>query len=90
MANHPSAEKRHRQSLKRRERNAARRSRVHKAERKLLEALEAKDSGLIKEILPRTISEIMQAATKGVLHRKTASRKVSRLSRSSHQVLNPS
>lgn len=86
MANHPSAEKRSRQNEKRRARNAAFRSRVHKAERKLRQFIQSKDATASKEVLPKTLSEIMHAVTKGVVHHKTASRKISRLSRAVHKL----
>ena len=81
MANHPSAKKRNRQNIKRRQRNMSWRSRVHKAERRLREAIQNKDTASLKELLPATVSTIMSAGSKGVLHARTASRKVARLSR---------
>ena len=87
MANHQQAKKRNRQNIKKRARNYSRRARVHSAERQLRQALDAKDKVAIEEQLTATISEIMRARSKGVLHSNTASRKISRLSRNAHRVL---
>jgi small subunit ribosomal protein S20 len=85
LANHLSAFKRKRQNKKRRARNASRRSQVHTTERKLVEAIEEKDVQAAKDLLPKTVSEINRAKSKGVLHRRTAARKISRLSRAAHR-----
>ncbi len=85
MANHPSAEKRNRQNKKKRARNATVRSKVHTQQRKLEEAIENKDKAAIDEMLPKTISAIDTARSKGVYHRRTASRKIARLSRGAHR-----
>lgn len=85
MANHPSAKKRNRQSIKRRQVNMSWRSRVHKAERRLREAIKSKDTAALKQVLPGTVSTIMSAGSKGVLHARTASRKVARLSRAAQR-----
>lgn len=85
MANHLSAFKRARQNKKRRARNASRRSQVHSAERKLKEAIAEKEGQTIKDQLPKTVSQINRASTKGVLHKRTASRKIARLSKAAHR-----
>lgn len=85
MADHLSAFKRKRQNKKRRARNASRRSQVHTAERKLVEAIEENNVQAAKDLLPKTISQINRAKSKGVLHPKTAARKISRLSRATHR-----
>ena len=90
MATHPSAEKRNRQNKKRRERNAAIRSNVHTQERKLEEAIDNKDKATIKDMLSKTVSAIMVARSKGVFHKRTASRKVARLSRRAQNVIGSS
>ncbi|RME25476.1 MAG: 30S ribosomal protein S20 [Deltaproteobacteria bacterium] len=90
MANIRSAKKRHRQSLKRRARNMSWRSRVRTATRKLREAIAARDKATVEQQLPKTISEIMRASTKGILHWRTAQRKVARLSRAAHTVVSQS
>jgi small subunit ribosomal protein S20 len=81
VANHPSAEKRHRQSLNRKTRNAARRSMVLTATRKLELAVESKDQASAGELLKQAVSQIMRARTKGIFKRNTAARKVARLHR---------
>ncbi len=81
MANHKSAEKRARQNEKRRLRNRMIRSRVKTITKRLLTAVENKDIEKARELLPVTISEIDKASSKGVIHWRTAARKVSRLSK---------
>jgi small subunit ribosomal protein S20 len=78
MANHKSAEKRHRQSLKRRQRNRVAKGAVRTAVKKARAAIEAKDetaAALVREA-EKTIAK---AAAKGIFHRRNASRQVSRL-----------
>ena len=76
---HPSAQKRHRQSVKRQTRNTAIRSRVRTYVRRLREAIAAGNTSEAAERLLSATRAINKAATKGVLHRNTASRKISRL-----------
>jgi small subunit ribosomal protein S20 len=85
MANHPSAEKRHRQSIKKHLHNTNRRSRVHTAEKALQTAIENKDASAIQQALLHVESEIRRAKSKGVIHAKNASRKISRLAKSVHR-----
>ena len=79
MNKHPSAQKRHRQSVKRQARNTAIRSRVRTSVRRLREAIAAGNAAEAAERLASATRVINKAATKGVLHRNTASRKISRL-----------
>ncbi len=79
MANSPSAKKRVRQTARRTDVNKARRSRVRTFLRKVEEAIAAGDQAAALDALKAAQPEIMRGATKGVLHRNTASRKVSRL-----------
>ena len=82
MANHKSALKRNRQSLIRRERNRMNRSKVKTAIKKLDAAIEVGDSAeKAKEALVAAVPIIERAAVKGAFHQKTASRKVSRLTK---------
>ena len=81
MANHPSAVKRHRQSLKRKARHAAQRSRVLTTTRKLEKAIQDKDKNAAEELLKTAVSDVMGARSKGTYHRNTASRKIARLHR---------
>ena len=66
------------------------RSRVRTATRKLREAIAARDKTAVQQQLPKTISEIMRASTKGILHWRTAQRKVARLSRAANAVVSHS
>lgn len=79
MNKHPSAQKRHRQSVKRQARNTAIRSRVRTHVRRLRESIAAGNATEAAERLRTATRAISKAATKGVLHRNTASRKISRL-----------
>jgi small subunit ribosomal protein S20 len=79
MANNPGAKKAIRKIARRTEVNKARRSRVRTFIRKFEEALEAGDAGVAKDSFVQAQSELMRAVTKGVVHKNTASRKVSRL-----------
>lgn len=79
MANTPSAKKRARQAERRTVVNKARRSRVRTFLRKVEEAIASGDKTAALEALRAAQPEIVRGAVKGILHRKTASRKVSRL-----------
>lgn len=78
MPNHKSAEKRVRQSERRRVINKSNRTRLRTAVKNLRTAL-SKDTGKAAELLPKTVSEIDKAVQKGVLHRNAAARHKSRL-----------
>ncbi len=80
MANTKQALKRHRQSLKRRARNRAMKSRVKKAIKRVRIAIQAKDRESAIEALREATSLLDKAASKGVIHWKNAARKISRLS----------
>jgi len=80
MANTRSAKKMVRKIAQRTEVNMARRSRMRTFVRKVEEAIEAGDKKVAAEALKAAQPEIMRAAQKGVLHKNTSSRKVSRLS----------
>ena len=86
MANHPSAEKRNRQRLKRALRNRAVKSAVRTHVKSVRAAVEAKDPKAAKEALARATVILDKAATKGVLMHKTASRHVSRLASQVHKL----
>jgi small subunit ribosomal protein S20 len=81
---HPSAEKRHRQNLKRREHNRAIKSRVHSAVKEAVQAITSGDAKASQQLREAT-RVLHKAATKGALHRNTAARKVARLSRALHR-----
>lgn len=80
MANHKSAKKRAKQSLVRRMRNKSAKSVLKTLEKKLILAKEA-GSDNQEKLLRQTQSAIHKAAKKGIIHKKTASRKISRLFR---------
>jgi small subunit ribosomal protein S20 len=79
MANTSSAKKAARQAVRRTLINKARKSRARSYLRKVEEALEAGDRGAAAAALTAAEPELMRAAQKGVFHKNTASRKVSRL-----------
>lgn len=79
MANTPGAKKAIRKIARRTEVNTARRSRVRTFVRKFEEALAAGDAVAAKVAFTVAESELMRAVSKGVLHKNTGSRKVSRL-----------
>lgn len=81
MARQSSAQKRHKQSLKRRTRNRHIRSTVKSAVKAVRAAIEEGAAEKAKELLPAAESVIARAGSKGVLHRNTVARKVSRLAR---------
>lgn len=80
MANTRSAKKMVRKIERRTEVNKARKSRVRTYVRKVEEAIASGDKTAAAEALKAAQPEIMRAVTKGVAHKNTASRKVSRLS----------
>ncbi|MCK9240413.1 30S ribosomal protein S20 [Desulfocurvus sp.] len=80
MANHKSAIKRHRQSLKRRDRNRAVKTRIKNVVKAVRLAVEAKDKEQAQAALATATAVLDKAATKKVVHWRTAARKVSRLS----------
>ncbi len=80
MANTSSAKKRVRQIDRRTEVNKARRSRIRTFIKKAEEAIIANNSEAAAEAFKKVQPEIMRGVTKGILHKNTASRKISRLS----------
>lgn len=79
MANTPSSRKSARKTIRRTEINRQRKSRVHTFVRKVEEAIASGDKDVATKSLTAAESEIMRASGKGVFHKNTASRKVSRL-----------
>ena len=79
MANHKSAIKRIRQNLKRNERNRYVRSTMRTYIRKVRTAVDAGDATQAGEALALAIKTIDKAASKGVIHKNQASRRISRL-----------
>jgi small subunit ribosomal protein S20 len=86
VANHPSAEKRNRQRIKRTLRNRSVTSAVRTHVKHVLAAIAAKDPKAAKEALRQATVAIDKAATKGVLAAKTASRHISRLASQVHKL----
>ena len=80
MANNASARKRIRQTEKRTERNRMRRSRVRTFLRKVELAIAGGDKDQAAAAFKSAQPEMQVAVTKGVLHRNTVARKLSRLS----------
>lgn len=80
MANTPQARKRIRQIERRTEINKSRRTRMRGFLRKVEEAIASGDSEAAREALRIAQPEIMRSANKGIVHKNTASRKISRLS----------
>lgn len=80
MANTASARKRIRQTVRRTERNRARRSRVRTFVTKVETAIAGGDKATAAQALRAAQPELQRAAAKGVLHRNRVARKLSRLS----------
>lgn len=80
MANSAQAKKRARQIDRRTEVNKARRSRIRTFVRKLEEAITGGNAKEAGEALSAVQPEIMRGVSKGIMHKNTASRKMSRLS----------
>ncbi|MDC0012684.1 30S ribosomal protein S20 [Octadecabacter sp.] len=79
MANTPQAKKRARQNEARFQVNKARRSRIRTFLRKAEESIEAGDKDAAKAAVQALQPELMRGVTKGVFHKNTAARKMSRL-----------
>lgn len=83
MANTSSAKKVTRKIVRRTEVNKARRSRLRASVRKVEEAIAGGDPAMAQVAMKTAEPQLMRAARHGVIHRNTASRKVSRLT---HQI----
>ncbi|MDG4474602.1 30S ribosomal protein S20 [Thiovibrio frasassiensis] len=81
MANHKSAEKRNRQNQLHRLRNRSNKTKMKGVVKKVLEAVELKSGEQAQEALKLAIPIIEKTAVKGSIHKKNASRKVSRLTK---------
>lgn len=79
MANTPQSKKRARQTERRFAVNKARRSRIRTYLRKVEEAIASGDHSAAQAALRTAQPELMRGVTKGVLHKNTAARKMSRL-----------
>ena len=86
MANIESAKKRARQAIVRTARNTARKSRIKTMVRKAEEAIKGDDKTVAVEAVRIAQKELMHGVSKGVMHLKTASRKVSRMTARSNAI----
>ena len=89
MAHHLSAKKRIRQTAKRTAVNRSRTSRIGTFVRKVEEAVARGDAEGARTAFAAAEPEIMRGVTKGVLHKNTAARRVSRLARRVHAIEAP-
>ncbi len=89
MATHVSALKRARQSEKRRVRNKIVKSALKTQAKKVLQAVEEKNPEKAHEALTLAIPEFQRASSKRILHKRTASRKISRLAKKVNALRNP-
>ncbi|MBP9664476.1 MAG: 30S ribosomal protein S20 [Pyrinomonadaceae bacterium] len=81
MANHKSAEKRMRQNARRNEINRSNRSKLRTSIKKLRAAVAGHDKTGSTELLIPTVSLIDKAVNKGIIHKNTAARYKSRLTK---------
>jgi small subunit ribosomal protein S20 len=79
MANTPQTKKRARQNDRRNKINSARRSRIRTYIRKVEEAIASGDKDAAAGALRAAQPELMRGVSRGVFHKNTASRKISRL-----------
>ena len=86
MANHKSAIKRHKQSLRNATRNRTVRTRMKNVIKDVRAAIQQQDSEAAKTALVKATSVMDKAATKGVVHWKNAARRVSRLAKAVYQM----
>ena len=81
MATHASAEKRDKQNKKRNARNKQARSTLRSAVKEVGTAISKKDSAVLQTSLKTATSLLAKAANKKLVHKKTAARKISRLTK---------
>ena len=89
LASHPSAIKRAKQNVKRRIRNLDIKTLVKSSIKKVRAAVEKKNVEEAQKALQKTIPLIQKARSKGVLHKKTSARKISRLTREVNTLKTP-
>ncbi len=80
MATHKSAIKRQKQAEKKHEINKSAKSMLKTLAKKVEQAVEAKNADVAKEAMVKAMKAYDKAASQGILHKSTASRKISRLS----------
>jgi len=81
MANHPSALKRQKQNENRRLRNRSYKSTINTTIKKAFSAVEDKENETAQEYYRQAVARLSSAVNKGILHKKTASRRISRLTK---------
>ena len=81
MATHASAEKRNKQNIKRNARNKQARSTLRSAVKEVTVAVSKKDAAAVQSTLKVATSLLAKAANKKLVHKKTAARKISRLTK---------
>jgi small subunit ribosomal protein S20 len=81
LAVHPSVEKRHKQSLKRRTRNIETKSKLRTLLKKARQAIDANNAGASQAQIREVNKALGKAVSKGIIRNNTASRWLSRLSR---------
>ncbi|MDI6742375.1 MAG: 30S ribosomal protein S20 [Smithella sp.] len=81
MATHKSAEKRNRQNKKNRQRNVAAKSTLKTKIKAVINSVESKDKENSIKALKVATPSLAKAASKGLIHKKNASRKISRLTK---------
>ena len=86
MANHKSALKRHRQSLKANARNRAMKTRIRNVIKAVRRAVEIKDKEQAQTALTQATSVLDKAATKKVIHKRNAARRISRLAQAVNSI----
>jgi small subunit ribosomal protein S20 len=79
LARHKSALKRHRSSLRKRDRNKTVKSAAKSAVKKVREALVSKKLDDAKAALKEAMHVLQSAASKGVIHKRNAARRISRI-----------
>ncbi len=90
MANHKSAWKRNRQNATRNARNTAYRTQLKTSTKKVLAAVEENDGEGAKEAFNSANKLISKIASKGVIHKRAASRKISQLAKKTAQLASAS
>jgi len=86
LANTKQALKRHRQSLKARTRNRVVKSHVKNAVKDVHSAIDARDKDQARTALQKANAVLDKAASKGVIHWRKASRRISRLNKALNQM----
>jgi small subunit ribosomal protein S20 len=89
LTTHVSAQKRARQSEEKRLRNAALKSLLKTSAKKVLLAVEEKNVEEARKALARAVPIIQKIASKKVIHKKTAARKISRLAKKVNTLTSP-